>query len=65
MVEGAKSFFKSTASEIDDKNFRALSNIGSYTNFKSYSAPSKQNCRTYRAVRLVEEKSFSLDKPYF
>ena len=31
MVEGAKSFFKSIASEIDDKNFRALSNIGSYT----------------------------------
>jgi hypothetical protein len=31
MVEGAKSFFKSTASEIDDKNIRALSNTESYT----------------------------------
>ena len=31
MVEGAKSLFKSTASEIDDKTFRALSNIEAYT----------------------------------
>jgi hypothetical protein len=31
MVEGAKSFFKSTASEIDDKTFRVLSSIESYT----------------------------------
>jgi len=32
MVEGAKSFFKSTVSKADDKNFRDLSNNRTYTN---------------------------------
>jgi hypothetical protein len=32
MVEGAKSFFRSTFSEIDEKNFQDLSISGTYTN---------------------------------
>lgn len=31
MVEGVKSFFKSTVEEIDDKSFQVLSNTGTYT----------------------------------
>jgi hypothetical protein len=66
MVEGAKSFFKSTASEIDDKNLRALSNTESYTILNLIVPQAiNQNCRTFRAVQLVEERSFSIDKPYF
>jgi hypothetical protein len=32
MVEGAKSFFKSTFPEINERNFHVLSNNGTYTN---------------------------------
>jgi len=66
MVEGAKSFFKSTVLEIDDKNFHPLPNIGSYTieNLIIVLKASKENCRTYRAAQLMEERSFGIDKPY-
>lgn len=61
MVEGAKSFFRSTVSQTDDRNFRALPSFGSYTVLNPiYSAASKQAKtvqQTNRAVHLMEARS--------
>jgi hypothetical protein len=70
MVEGAKSFFRSTVSQTDDRNFRALPSFGSYTVLNPYIAPQASKRKLYnkqieQCILWKQDLYFSIDKPYF